>query len=150
VSFLYKFHEKARKAGNRYFAVQNDVECFTSPDAGITYDKYGSSSGCRHGRGGHWRMTVYRLPPHEVLVGCFVDKRERAISGGYVTFARNHVIQKCHEKAKRAGNSYFAVQNGIECFTSPHAGETYDKYGSSIGCSQGRGGHWTMTVYRII
>jgi len=146
---VQKCHDIAKRAGNSYFAVQNGVECFTSPDAGITYDKYGISSGCTHGRGGHWRMTVYRIPSPDIVMGCFVDRSKRAISGGYVNFSPDAVIQKCHEKANKAGNSYFAIQNGVECFTSPEAGETYNKYGSSSGCSHGRGGHWRMTVYRI-
>jgi len=147
---IQKCHEKAKRAGNSIFAVQNGVECFTSPTAGKSYGKYGRSTGCMDGRGGHWRMSVYRIPLTRVEIGCFIDKRKRAISGGYVTFAHDLVIQKCYEKAKSAGNSFFAVQNGGECFTAPTAGKTYGKYGRSTGCMHGRGGHWRMTVYRII
>jgi len=146
---IQKCQEKAKIAGNSHFAVQNGVECFTSPDAGITYDKYGKSSGCMHGRGGHWRMTVYRIPPRSLPIGCFADKIDRAISGGIVTFDRDLVIQKCQEKALKVGNNYFAVQNGVQCFTSLTAGKTYDKYGRTTGCMDGRGGHWRMSVYQI-
>lgn len=58
---IQKCYEKALAAGNGYFGVQNNRECFTSRDAGDTYDKHGKSDGCKNGRGGGWRMSVYRI-----------------------------------------------------------------------------------------
>jgi len=81
-------------------------------------------------------------------VGCFADDEgERAISGGHVTYARGLVIDECHKKAIKAGNSYFAVQNRVDCFTSSDAGSTYNKYGRSTGCRNGVGAFLEMTVY---
>ena len=82
-------------------------------------------------------------------VGCYKDKQARAITGGFVNFPSHQVIEKCYEKAKVAGNEYFAVQYNTECFTSSDAGETYDKYGRGDGCNNGRGGGWHNTVYKI-
>ena len=42
---------------------------------------------------------------------------------------------------------FFAVQNGNECFTSPDAGETYNKYGETTGCMNGSGGVRKFDVY---
>ena len=60
-SVIQKCFERAKEAGNEYFGVQYNVECFTSKDAGSTYNKYGKGSGCKNGRGGGWLMTVYRI-----------------------------------------------------------------------------------------
>jgi len=85
-----------------------------------------------------------------VEVGCFADKHTpRAISGKHATFATSVVKDMCYHKAKTAGNSYFAVQDGTDCFTSSDAGTTYDKYGRSTGCKNGVGAFSEMTVYWI-
>jgi len=84
-----------------------------------------------------------------VHVGCYKDHSNRAISGGFVRYDTSVVLRKCLEKAKQNGNEYFAVQYNVECFTSPDAGDTYDKYGRTTGCKLGRGGSWMMDVYRI-
>ena len=84
-------------------------------------------------------------------LGCFTDRAPtRAISGGLVVFPANEVIQKCYEKAKAAGNGFFAVQYNTECFTHPTAGATYNKYGATTGCANGRGGSWKNNVYQVI
>ena len=44
-----------------FFAVVDLVECFTSPDAGETYNKYGSTTGCSLGKEGAYKMDVYKL-----------------------------------------------------------------------------------------
>jgi len=82
-------------------------------------------------------------------IGCFKDKRTRAISGSFVVYDPSVVIGKCFERAKHYGNYYFAVQNNRECFTSRSAGQTYAIYGSTLGCSHGRGGSWKLDVYKI-
>ena len=58
---IQKCYERAKAAGNNFFGVENAKECFTSKEAGQTYDKYGMTDGCQHGRGGGWRLTVYRV-----------------------------------------------------------------------------------------
>ena len=58
---IQKCFERAKEAGNEYFGVQYNVECYTSKDAGSTYNKYGKGSGCKFGREGGWLMTVYRI-----------------------------------------------------------------------------------------
>ena len=43
------------------FAVQYNHECFTSANAANEYTRYGTSGGCRNGRGGDWAQNVYQL-----------------------------------------------------------------------------------------
>jgi len=63
---IQKCAAKAKNEGNVIFGVQNNVECFTDSiareaNAAQTYAKYGATSGCKNGRGGTWRMNVYKL-----------------------------------------------------------------------------------------
>ncbi|XP_041485055.1 uncharacterized protein LOC121431577 isoform X2 [Lytechinus variegatus] len=155
--------ERSRLAGNEYFAIQAGNQCFTSSDAGQTYNQYGPSDACQDGRGGSWAMTVYRINQGNqgqnqrenpgqstsyTAVGCYQDQAVRAISGGFVTY-RHQPLARCFERSRLAGNEYFAIQAGNQCFTSSDAGQTYNQYGPSDACQDGRGGHWAMTVYRI-
>ena len=80
-------------------------------------------------------------------LGCWKDKVPRAIVDGY----EGHTdIQGCFERAKALGNNVFAVQNGKECWTTATAGETYNKYGVTNGCSaSGTGGKMANEVYKI-
>ena len=52
---------KAKEEGNMFFAVENVTECFTSPEAGETYNIYGKTTDCVAGRGGDFKMNVYKL-----------------------------------------------------------------------------------------
>ena len=57
-----KCYEKAKAGGYSHFAVQYYQECFTSEDAGSTYDRFGRTTGCTSdGRGGSWKSTVYEI-----------------------------------------------------------------------------------------
>jgi hypothetical protein len=51
----------AKEHGWSVYAVQNGEECFTAANAGETYQKHGTSSGCRDGIGGFWAMDVYKI-----------------------------------------------------------------------------------------
>ena len=42
----------------------------------------------------------------------------------------------------------FAVQRGKECFTSRDATMTYQMYGPSSSCRDGKGGTWAQNVYK--
>ena len=84
-------------------------------------------------------------------LGCFIDQSSsRAISGKSVDYDPAEAIEKCYEKAKKEGNTHFAVQFNVQCFTSNDAGDTYDKHGAGDGCSNGRGGAARNSVYQII
>ena len=63
---------KAKAAGKEYFAVQFGTQCFTSSDAGKTYDKYGAHTGCKNGRGGFARNNVYRITGNTVFLLTFL------------------------------------------------------------------------------
>ena len=81
-----------------------------------------------------------------VSLDCWKDEEARAIDGdeGFLG------IEGCFERAKTLGNDVFAVQSGGECFTTATAGQTYNQYGPSNGCSKaGTGGTWCQEVYKI-
>ena len=61
-----------------------------------------------------------------------------------------NVIDKCKDTAFSKGYEVFGVQFETECFTGPRAHLTYDMYGTSTGCANGRGGAMLNTVYRIM
>merc|ERR1712048_920015 len=105
-----KCFERARREGNEYFSVQYNTQCFTSRNAGATYAKYGAANGCKNGRGGAWKNTVYHVISSFARIGCFADKPSRAISGRVTRYPPNVAVKKCFERARREGNEYFSVQ----------------------------------------
>jgi len=83
---IRKCYEKAKRYGNKYFAVQYNRECFTSRDAGNTYHKYGRTSGCRYGRGGSWRQDVYKVKDNIAqILGRYNSNYERRWNDGIRT-----------------------------------------------------------------
>ena len=58
---VHKCYMRATLEGNSHFGVAYGSECYTSRHAGTTYHRYGEGSGCRDGRGGSWRISVYRV-----------------------------------------------------------------------------------------
>jgi len=54
---------RAKRLGNKCFAVQNNKECYTSKKACSTYKRYGKTAGCINGRGkyGKYIQNVYQL-----------------------------------------------------------------------------------------
>ena len=51
----------AEKAGYSVFGVQYAGECWSGPQAHLTYKKYGSSTRCVNGSGGAWAQDVYEI-----------------------------------------------------------------------------------------
>ena len=82
-------------------------------------------------------------------LGCFKDKSTRAIDGG-VRLVSNNPIFDCKNYARTNAWTVFAVQFSTECFTAANAVQTYNKYGKSDNCKQGRGGDWASDVYEVI
>ena len=58
-----KCHDRAVEHGNSVFAVQYMTQCFTAPDAEITYPMYGQSKKCQDGVGRDWANDVYKIVP---------------------------------------------------------------------------------------
>ena len=52
---------KARREGYDMFSVQNGGECWSGYKAEETYDKYGRSYDCYHGKGGIFASDVYTM-----------------------------------------------------------------------------------------
>ena len=51
----------AEKAGYSVFGVQHGGECWSGPQAHVTYKKYGTSTKCVNGKGGNWAQDVYAI-----------------------------------------------------------------------------------------
>ena len=51
----------AEKAGYSVFGVQYAGECWSGPQAHMTYKKYGASKRCAKGIGGTWAQDVYEI-----------------------------------------------------------------------------------------
>ena len=81
-------------------------------------------------------------------LGCWKDTADRAISGGFEHFG-TRTVENCHDLAATRGNSVFAVQATVHCFTAADAEATYQKYGQSTDCYNGVGGPWANDVYKI-
>lgn len=64
----------ARDMSYEYFAVQNEVECWTTKDIAKTYNTYGKSDHCVGGVGKKLSNFVYRLQPwYPYPTGCDND-----------------------------------------------------------------------------
>ena len=57
------------------------------------------------------------------------------------------MVEDCEKYAHERGFAVFAVQYGKECFTAADAEDTYQKYGESEACEDGKGGSWALDVY---
>jgi hypothetical protein len=112
---------------------------------------------------------TYRwLPPNPAILvdqpddvpyrslGCWADTGNRAvpqldgsdprISGNYQ--ARGNAINACYKVAKERGMKVFAVQDGGWCAADNNL-HSYNKYGGSGNCRNGKGGPWANDVYQI-
>jgi len=138
--------------GKKYFAIQDQHECFTTNDAS-EYKTYGEATGCKNGLGGTYKNDV-----HEVVydgfsyksLGCFSDRMDadgRAIVG-HVTYFGRDVVWSCKQLAADRGNYYFAVQHGNECRTFDD--QDYDRYGTATGCQHGTGSDYQNNVYKLL
>ena len=58
----------ALKGGYQAFGVQYGGQCFSGPQAHLTYKRYGGSGGCRHGKGGTWANDVYFIDGENFFV----------------------------------------------------------------------------------
>jgi len=85
-------------------------------------------------------------------LGCWNDREDRAISGGYVGYPGTDAYNpsRCYDLAKSRGHNIFAVQADFACFTGIEMRDNYKKYG---GAPQGdcgaSGGPWINRVYKI-
>ena len=83
-------------------------------------------------------------------MGCWKDKGERAVPEYQGSPQKDgSIVEGCFEIAKGLGNKIFAIQNGGECWSLKSAIETYNKYGASEHCKEGKGGGWANSVYVI-
>ena len=76
-----------------------------------------------------------------------MDGRSRLVRGNYKT--RRNAIDLCALVAASQGYKMFAVQDGGWCATGPRAHVTFNRYGKSNRCRNGKGGPWANDVYRV-
>jgi len=144
----------ARERGFKMFAVQYNRQCFTAANAEKTYKKYGKSRNCVDGKGGAWSFNAYiadsctaKYECGRQSLGCWKDDQNRAIKGG-IRFTSQNPVKDCELFANTHNYPVFAVQYGTECFAADNAELTYQMYGPSEDCKDGRGGAWAQNVYR--
>ena len=58
---IQKCFEVAMSLGYQVFAIQDGGQCFGSATAQLSYDQYGNSNQCYHGKGGPLANNVYRM-----------------------------------------------------------------------------------------
>jgi hypothetical protein len=104
------------------------------PNAAILVDQQDNgpytSLGC-------WADTGNRAVPQ-------IDGSDSAISGNYQQ--RANAINECYNIAKERGMKIFAVQDGGWCAADNNL-NSYNKYGASGNCRNGKGGPWANDVY---
>jgi len=156
--------KKAKFAGHNIFGVAYGKQCFSDATASVnnakkTYARLGLSTGCSDGRGGFWRINVYKLRTANSVsyakLGCYNDDLWRVIKGAYEIMNKDNVIGQCARKAQLAGNMIFGVEAGEYCFTDGKASEshkqtTYARKGKTTGCTNGKGGPWKIDVYKVL
>ena len=63
---------------------------------------------------------------------------------------RKFAIKKCSTIARVQGFPAFALENGGQCLGGKDILKTYNMYGGSSACkADGRGGPWSMEVYKF-
>lgn len=83
--------------------------------------------------------------------GCFKDRSHRAMGRILSNLrGRRDAVMRCFLLAARRGYRIFGVQDGGECFSGPMAHRTFNRYGRSNRCRNGKGGPWANDVYIII
>ena len=113
-----------------------------------------SSFGFEVQRGKPFVLFAFSVRP----IGCFKDKGRRAIpqmDGRDILIRdfyrrRKDAINKCALVAGKLGYKVFSVQHQGWCATGPKAHLTYEKYGPSNLCRNGKGGPWANDVYRVV
>lgn len=81
-------------------------------------------------------------------LGCWKDEGHRAIPGNAVRY-HHDTIARCADRARRLGNTIFAIQDGTECWTAGQYDAKYNVYHRSNNCVHGRGAGWTNSVYKL-
>jgi len=79
-------------------------------------------------------------------LGCYRDTRDRMFS--FKSSDNEQSLDGCATECMSKGYQLMAYQDGRECWCA-HAGTDYSKYGTTSGCSNGKGGSWAADVYHL-
>ena len=80
-------------------------------------------------------------------MGCYKDNATDRVFKGEPAL-KKWDVKSCFLEAQKAGNQYFAFENGNCYAQDPNAGQTFAKYGVSSEC-RGFGGSMRLDVYRL-
>jgi len=90
-------------------------------------------------------FAVKELVYHHV--GCYGDRKDKRSLPEY---HGHHSSKGCAQVAHNKGYKVFGLQNGGECWTGTAAYGSYDMYGESTNCKNGKGGICANDVYSIV
>ncbi|XP_070555567.1 uncharacterized protein [Ptychodera flava] len=156
----------ASRLGYSVYALQDGGQCFSSGDAGLTFDKYGPSEGCGgDGLGGVYANQVYlKVDPlpdkiaaaRFVNIGCYIadpgmetlEGTDSLLSDDYRQ--RDESVLKCAHVATGLRFVVFGVQDGGKCMSSALFWSDYRKLGRSDTCVDGRGAADAVDVYAVV
>ncbi|XP_078347947.1 lactadherin-like [Oculina patagonica] len=138
--------KKADEEGITLFGM-DDKRCWTSDDAGRSYDKFGPSEHCKEKAGyssgisERFSLYVYRKNDKDAwkAVGCYLNSGPRALPKPFDKNVRSvsgndAVFEYCKAKAEEFAFETFGVDDQA-CWSGDKAEETYDDYGKSDRCS---------------
>ena len=93
-------------------------------------------------------------------IGCYKDGVKRVLSTLESSFkspldknykTRLNALYKCARIAKLKGFPGFALENGGQCFGDKNILNKYKSIGASNTCNRnGKGGPWTLNVYKFV
>ncbi|XP_048589005.1 uncharacterized protein LOC5518116 isoform X2 [Nematostella vectensis] len=124
---------KVKPALSDYYHPRLAYVNWSPPDAEVPAGSKFASLGC-------WRDTEgIAIPSLEGAETTLMDTYDM----------RPKPIDTCANAASKHGYKVFAIQRGGVCLSGPHAEETFNKFGESSDCKDGRGGKFANDVYRL-
>jgi len=88
-------------------------------------------------------------PCRQEHVGCFADEPWNGRTLSYFHEKREIGLEACGEVCRKRGSMLMGYEFASECFCGA-AGEDYSRYGVADSCKNGRGGHLSLNVYRVL
>ncbi|KAK3699402.1 hypothetical protein QZH41_018563 [Actinostola sp. cb2023] len=124
---------KVKQAMSDYYHPKLAFINWNPPDDEVRSDEKFASLGC-------WRdAAVFAVPSLEAADPALMESYNQ----------RMKPIDTCASVAYKRGYKVFAIQNGGACFSGANADETFNKFGESSDCKNGRGGMGANDVYRL-
>jgi len=138
--------------------------CGTNRD---DHERYGKSSVCKDGKGGHYSSSIYNIAPGSVNgnpsadsgsargygsdLGCFKDSADNSRVFATQLITRGLDLSACAEQCGSSGYNFMGYENQNECWCGlwQTLQSIYNRYGAATTCANGKGGEWAFNAYRI-